>query len=188
MAIDKRLVFFQGNHVQLKILTEQDIEESGWVGWFNDEAMSEFNQHHYFPNTIAMQREFLNSCLSSEKIQLGIVDRSAPERICGVVSLSAIDFIHRRAEIGAIQQRSYTKANPALALESWSLMIRHGFEQLGLHKIYGGTLNPNMVTTLRRIFNFEVEGVQRRHVFKSSKFQDVTLVAVFSDTVTYPKF
>ena len=47
MAIDERLVFSEGKYVRLKVLDEQDVSESGWVGWFNDEKLCEANQHHY---------------------------------------------------------------------------------------------------------------------------------------------
>lgn len=186
--IDERLVFYEGKHVRLKVLSPQDIAESDWVGWFNDDSMSAYNQHHYFPNTYELQHEILNSCVSPNKLQLGIIDRSNPDRICGVASLSAIDWIHRHAEIAGIQATKQTKSNPALFLEAWSIMLRHGFEQLGLNKIYGGTFHPHVTVALTRAFNFEVEGVQRRQVYKNGTYHDVTLVGVFKDTVKYPEF
>jgi ribosomal-protein-alanine N-acetyltransferase len=187
MAIDERLVFHEGKHVRLKVLDESDILESGWVGWFNDEQMCEFNQHHYFPNSFEKQREFLLACQGPEKLQLGIVDRSSPDHICGVVSLSAINLVHRHAEIAGTQAMSQTRANQAIFIESWRFMLKHGFEQLGLQKIYGGTFHPHVLGALKRMFNFEVEGLRKRHVFKHGKHHDVTLVAVHADTVIYPE-
>ncbi len=188
MSIDRRLVFYEGKYVYLKVLTVEDIVESDWVGWFNDESMSHSNQHHYYPNTFEDQHKFLASCISSSKIQLGIVDRSNEEKICGVVSLDHIDLIHRHAEIAGIQATKVTKSKPELFIESWSLMLRHGFEQLGLQKIYGGTFHPQVAGALTRVFNFEIEGVRKRQVFKNNAYQDITLVAVFADTIQYPVF
>ena len=186
--IDDRLVFYEGKHVRLKVLSPQDVVESDWVGWFNDESMSTYNQHHYFPNTFDQQQNILASCVSSHKLQLGIVDRAHPDKICGVASLSAINWIHRHAEIAGIQATKHTKINPALFLETWSIMLRHGFEQFGLNKIYGGTYNPHVTDALKRVFNFEVEGVQKRHAYKNGAYRDIVLVAVFKDTVKYPEF
>ena len=186
MAIDERLVFYEGKHIRLKALAPQDLAESNWVGWFNDEVMCRHNQHHYFPNTVELQGEWLESLKAPSKLQLGIVDRADESKICGVVSLSNIDWIDRHAEIAGIQDKS-TSTNPALFLEAWSFMLRHGFEQLGLQKIYGGTFHPHSAAALTRAFNFEIEGVQRRHVFKSGVLEDVTLVAVFHDTIRYPE-
>ncbi len=187
MPIDERLIFYEGKHVRLKVLDEQDIVESGWVGWFNDEKLCQTNQHHYFPNTFATQRAFLETTNSTNKIQLGIVDRAMPETICGVVSLSAIDLIHRNAEIAGIQSSEDTRTNSAIFFESWSIMLRHAFNQLGLIKVYGGTFHPHVTQALKRVFNFEEEGVRKRQIFKNGKFFDVTLVAVFSETVKFPE-
>lgn len=186
--IDERLVFFEGKHVRLKVLSAQDIVESNWVGWFNDEAMSAYNQHHYFPNTDEQQYEILKSCIGRDKLQLGIIDRAHPDTICGVVTLSAIDWIHRHAAIAGIQETKATRLNSALFLESWSIMLRHGFEELGMNKIYGGTFHPHVSAALIRTFNFEVEGIRKRHIYKNGKFHDVTLIGVFKDSVKYPQF
>jgi RimJ/RimL family protein N-acetyltransferase len=188
MAIDERLVFYEGKHVRLKALDEKDIVESGWVGWFNDESLCQTNQHHYFPNSFSSQYEFLASTNNRDKLQLGIVSRMLPEKICGVVSLSAINYIHRNAEIGGIQSVEDTRTNSAIFLEAWSIMLRHAFQQLGMVKVYGGTFHPHVASALKRAFNFEEEGVRKRQVFKNGRFYDVTLVAVFSDTINYPEF
>lgn len=188
MSIDERLVFYEGKHVRLKALSPQDVVESDWVGWFNAQEMSAYNQHHYFPNTFEQQSEVLKSLNTTSKLQLGIVDRADAAKICGVVSLGNINWIHRNAEIGGIQEKVRTSTNPALFLESWALLLRHGFEQLGLQKIYGGTFHPHVAGALNRVFNFAVEGVQRRQVFKSGVFCDVTLLGVFNDTIRYPEF
>lgn len=187
--IDERLIFYEGKHVRLKTLCAQDVVESNWVGWFNDASMSEHNLHHYFPNTFEHQHDLLKAMNNSRKLQLGIIDRQDKDpQICGVVSLSNIDPVHRRAEIAGIQETRKTSANAAVFLESWALMIRHGFEQLGLEKIYGGTFHPYVTQALVRMFNFEVEGVRRRHAYKNGTYHDISLLAVFRDTVRYPEF
>jgi [ribosomal protein S5]-alanine N-acetyltransferase len=187
MPIDERLVFYEGKHVRLKALSPQDVVESDWVGWFNDQEMSVYNQHHYFPNTFEQQYDVLKALNTTVKLQFGIVDRADAAKICGVVSLSNINWVYRHAEIAGIQERARTSTNPALFLEAWSLMLRHGFQQLGLQKIYGGTFHPHVAGALNRMFNFVVEGVQRRQVFKDGAFCDVTLMGVFHDTIRYPE-
>lgn len=188
MAIDERLVFYEGTFVRLKVLSEEDVHQSEWVGWFNGERYSNYHQHHYFPNTVPAQLDLLRSLEAHNKFQLGIVDRTDESSICGVVSLSDIDLLHRKAEISGIQAVDRTAANPAIFWEAWSLVLRHGFEQLGLNKIYGGTFHPQVTKALQRMFGFEVEGVRRREVFKDNAFHDTTLLAVFHDSVTYPRF
>lgn len=186
MAIDDRLIFLRGKHVWLKALTNCDVEESGWVGWFNDEELCQFNQHHYFPITLETQKKYLETCVSPTRLTLGVVDQANPDVICGVMSLADIHPLHRTADLAAMLDKQRTAGNPAIFLEAYSLMVRHGFEQLGLQKIHAGTFRPHTAEALMKLFNFEREGVRRRQVFKQNAFRDVTLLGVFNDTVRYP--
>lgn len=186
MAIDQRMIFYRGQNVWLKALAEQDVVESNWAGWFNDEELCEYNQHHYFPNTLERQRKFLESCVSASRLTLGVVDHANPDSICGVLSLADIHPIHRYADMAVMFEKQKTALNPNIFLEAYSLMLHHGFEQLGLRKITAGTFRPHVADGLMKTFNFEKEGVRRRHVFKNNAFWDLTLLAVFADTVRYP--
>jgi RimJ/RimL family protein N-acetyltransferase len=185
--MDKREIFYEGKHVLLKVPTEADLESSDWVGWFNDAELCRYNQHHYFPNTVERQRDYLRNAITPTKIQLGILDKQNPDRLCGFVSLQSIDFLHRRAEIAGFQDQRTTGDRPLLFWESWAIMIRHAFESLNLEKVYGGSFHPHVASSLKRMFGFEIEGVQRRHVYKDGAYRDVTLVAVFRDTIRYPE-
>lgn len=182
---DSRLVFTKGEFVLLKVLGEDDLNESDWIGWFNDAEHCQYTQHHYYPATFESQRRILEGCISPTTIQLGVIDREAPESIIGVISLKNISYLHGNCEIGASLSQERTRGKPQLFLEAWSLMLRHGFEELGLRKIYGGALSKRNADMLKRMFNFEIEGLQKEQVFKSGKHRDVTLVGVFRDTVKY---
>lgn len=173
--------------MRLKVLSADDVMNSGWVGWFNNEQMSVHNQHHYVPNTVEAQLEILKQLNTNTKIQLGVLDRANPDCICGVVSLNSIDWLHRNAEISGFQDQTRTGANSAIFLESWSIMLRHAFVQLGLQKVYGGSIHPQVPAALVRAFNFEIEGVRRRHIFKNGDFRDLTLIGVHHDSIKYPE-
>lgn len=183
--IDSRLTFLEGRFVKLQVLTEQDVLQSDWVGWFNDPKHCEFTKHHYFPVSFESQRKVLDNCITDNSIQLGVVDRDNSSEICGVVCLGEIDLLHRQASVAASMCVKRTKANPFIYYEAFSLMLEHGFQQFGLEKIYGGTFHPHVVEPLVRMFNFEVEGVFKRHIFKNGKFHDSTFMSVFRDTVKY---
>ena len=105
-----------------------------------------------------------------------------------MIALQNIDYIHRKAEVANMSDNSKTSYKPQIYLESHSIIFRHGFEQLGLERIYGGTINKNIPGALERAFNFEIEGIQRKSLFKNGVFNDVTLFAVFKDTINYPDF
>lgn len=186
-SLDRRLVFLEGQHGLLKVLTESDLIESNWVGWFNDAKPCTYNQHHYWPVNFEKQREVLSSCITPVRIQLGVIDKQAPEAICGVMSLQDISLLHRRADYAVMMDAEIMREQAAVFWETTGLLLRHGFEQLGMEKITAGTFRPNLQQAFARIFNFEVEGVLKRHVFKNNGFVDVVQMAVFRDTIRYPE-
>jgi RimJ/RimL family protein N-acetyltransferase len=186
MSIDQRTIFYDGKYVVLKALEKADVYDSDWVGWFNDEQICRSNQHHYFPHSVETQLKFVESlACSKSSIALGIVSKEHPDRICGVVSLDNINFINRNCDISVIHDNK-TKSNPSIFIESWKIMLHHGFSQLGLKKICAGTFHPHVADAIRRLFGFSVEGCKRAHVFKDGSFIDVTILAVFSETIIYP--
>ena len=181
------MYFYKGKYINLKVLEEKDIYQSNWVGWFNDEYLCQQNTHHYFPNTIEKQKNFLASLNTDKKIQLGIIDKKSPAEICGVISLQDIDLLHRKAEIACLSDISLTSSKPEIYLESHILMIKHAFNQLGLNKIHTGTINRNVPQAMKRAFNFEIEGVLKQSIYKNGVFHDAILLAVFANTVIYPE-
>ena len=100
-------------------------------------------------------------------------------------SLQQINLIDRTAEIATMMDRR-TRSQPNIFVESWSLLLKHGFQELGLNKIYGGSINTRIPKLLCELFNFEIEGTLKKHVFKGGEYIDVIQSAVFRETVQYP--
>ena len=69
--IDKRNIFINGKIIMLCSLTNNEIENTIWFSWFNDENICFFTQQHYYPNTIEKQIKinetnkyvYANNCL-----------------------------------------------------------------------------------------------------------------------------
>jgi len=188
MEVDQNLIFYEGKYILLKVLVEDDIINSGWVGWFNDANLSQQNSHHYFPNTYDKQFEYFKDCHGPKRMSLGIINKNGDQNICGIVTLDNIDLVHRNCEIAGILGHSRKNNNPMIFFEAYSIMLRHAFEELGLKKVYGAGLDVNLHEGLKRMFNFEQEGIKRNHFFKNGEFHDLISIAVFADTVKYPDF
>ena len=58
------------------------------------------------------------------------------------------------------------------------LIIKHGFEELNLEKIYGGSINPNTFIALRKMFNFTKYRYYKDMFFKNNKYYDIIMFAV----------
>jgi len=166
-------VFLSGKHVNLRSLTEDDVLDSSWYDWFNDELTCQTLQKHYFPNTRQQQMAFYKQMISdTNKLQLGIVDKDE-NKLIGVVSLSSINVINRNAEFSiVIGDSNYRRRK--YSTEALKLLFEHGFFALNLHKIYGGSLEMlrSWVNMLIEIFGFVDEGRWIEHVYKNGKYID----------------
>ena len=174
-------VFLRGRHVVLKGLSEDDVLNSNWYGWFNDEETTRYMQQHYFPNTRESQLEFYRKEIrgNEHKLQLGICDAQGGPLV-GVISLNGIDPIARKAELSiVVGEREYRKTAPVV--ESIELLVSHAFENLNLHRIYGGSLMDELVELLHRTLGFSREGVLREDVYKNGKYNDVFLYGVLKE-------
>lgn len=171
--VDKRDIFLKGKYVLLKVLSQDDIFNSNWYGWFNDGELCKTLQKHYYPSSKESQIKFLETQIndSGDKIQLGIC-LSTGGPIIGIVSLNSIDLINRKAEISIlVGERQFQKF--AIFSEAISLILMHAFNSLNLNRIYGGSLSKELVEMMCRLFSFREEGIRRDDVFKEGKYRDI---------------
>ena len=183
--IDSRDIFLKGGDVILKVLTREDVLDSDWYGWFNDEELCKTLQKHYFPITVESQIAFWEKNIqnSTDRIQLGIC-RVDGGPIVGVISLSHIDFINRKAEMSiVIGDRS--SQNMTIFVDSCKLLFNHAFYTLNLNRIYGGSIVQELVTLLCRMLKCKSEGILRQDIFKGGQYHDSYLYAVLRED--FPK-
>ncbi len=179
--LDERDIFIRGQNIVLKALSESDVLESGWYGWFNSEEATEFVQQRYFPNTLQKQMEFYRSGIasSSTKIQLGIVPHGMLT-IVGVVSLSSIDFLNRKAEFG-IMVGDKAARGKGYGTEACELILKHGFERLSLNKIYLG-VHAEHQAAIRSYekAGFRQDGLLREDVLMNGQYADTVIMSILA--------
>jgi RimJ/RimL family protein N-acetyltransferase len=169
--------FLRGESVDLVVLNEQLARETNWFRWFNDEHNMRHMQKHYFPTSQDDQVEYFRNEIRGNptRLQLGIVSK-ADGVLIGVISLSNIDFLNRKCEIGGlIGEKEYQTVK--YWLEANRLLIGHAVDSLHMHRIYGGALAHEVELFYVRLLGFKSEGVLRQHVFKGGEFRDCYLFA-----------
>lgn len=175
--IDERNIFLKGENIFLKVLNKEDVLSSSWYGWFNDEKLCETLQKHYYPNSIENQLEYLNFLNNSKEIiQLGICKNDS-EKIIGVISLSNINYLSRKAELSIVIGES-DERSPKIFIESCNLIFKHAFLTLNLNRIYGGSFSQNVIELLCRTLGCNKEGIAKEDVFKNGKYNDVYKYAI----------
>lgn len=110
-------------------------------------------------------------------VRCAICRDGEPEPL-GIISLTGIDPVHKHAELH-ILLGDRTSHGQGIGTEATQAMLRHGFQDLNLHRIYLFVLDANAVA--RRMYErvgFRHEGTLRGAAFKEGAYVDVHLMAL----------
>jgi RimJ/RimL family protein N-acetyltransferase len=96
--------------------------------------------------------------------------------LVGMVSLIRIDPVHRHAEYHAVVGRRDAQ-NRGVGTEATRAMVRHGFFDLNLHRVYVSILAGN-IGSIRMCekAGFKAEGTIREGAYKNGRYHDLTLM------------
>ena len=99
-------------------------------------------------------------------------------QLVGMVSLTRIDYVHRNAEFNAVVGER-GKQNRGVGTAATRAMVRHGFFDLNLHRIYVSILREN-VGSIRMCekAGFKEEGTIREGAYKNGQYHDLVLMGV----------
>ena len=167
-----------GKRVRLRAIERTDIPK--FVTWLNDREVTEFLLWAH-PLSQAEEEGWFNSMLNRPITEhpKGI-EIETPEgwQLVGNTSFHDLDWTHRAAEVGIfIGDKRYW--SQGYGSEAMRLMLRYGFNDLNLHRIYLYVYADN----LRGIHSYEKvgfikEGTLRDAVFKNGRYQDVVEMSV----------
>ena len=166
-------VFISGKEVNLIVVDEELIEISNWYRWFNNEKTNINTVHHIYPNTKKLQKKYFLEKINnvSNKVQLGIF-HIKDKILIGVISLNNINDLHKNCEFSAILgEKEYQVLK--YYIEAARLIIAHGFNNLGMQRIYSGTFNKDIHNIVCRLLEFKSEGIKRSAIFKNGKYNDI---------------
>lgn len=97
----------------------------------------------------------------------------------GVVSLTAIDRVHRRAEWGFYMGPAAPQGLGSVALAT---LLDHAFDDLELEKVNAEVIQGNAASlAVHRKLGFRDEGVRRAHIRRGAERLDVHLLGLTAD-------
>ncbi len=132
------------------------------------------------PYSEQQARDWISShaeaCAQGKGIVFGI-ELTRTKQLIGTVGLREIDQEHSQAEMGIWIGTDWW--GNGYATEATKRVIRYGFEELGLNRIYAHHMvrNPASGRVLEKS-GMQREGLLRERVRKWSKFEDVVLLAI----------
>jgi len=164
--------FIIGKKIVLRTLCLKDAQ-GPYVGWFNDETVCRYNQHHAFTYSKKKAEEYIRKTMRSRnELVLAITTKKSARHI-GNIALQQIDLINRNAQLSIIlgDKNYWAKGCGKEAVE---LLLRHGFSQLNLHRIYCATAENNIpMQKLALSVGMKREGKRREAAFKSGSYLNV---------------
>jgi RimJ/RimL family protein N-acetyltransferase len=104
-------------------------------------------------------------------------------QLVGMVSLTRIDYVHRHAEYNAVVGERGDQ-NRGVGTAATRAMVRHGFFDLNLHRIYVSILRQN-IGSIRMCekAGFRAEGTIREGAYKNGQYHDLVLMGVLKSEV-----
>ena len=165
-------------NIQLRELSRQDIPMLNI--WRNDPSVIEHlgSNFLYIANEIDVKwyENYLNN--RQNAVRLAIVDTEADSAFVGTVQLTCIHPINRSAEFSImIGNKDYW--SKGVGFIAASEIIKHGFNDLNLHRIYLTVLTENTrAIYLYTKLGFQDEGILRGCIFKNGQFKDMLAMAI----------
>lgn len=164
--------FLEGEEIFLRPLAIEDIN-GNYVDWLNDPEVCQFNSHGVFPYNKQRAEEYIKSVsLAKDMLVLAIVTKKEKKHI-GNIALQHIDLLNNNAEY-AILLGDKEYWGKGIAKEASLLILKHGFIELNLHRIYCGTAAGNIaMQKLALYFGMIAEGRRKEAQFKNGKYNDI---------------
>lgn len=174
--------FLIGQKIYLRGLEESDLE-SEYFQWFNDQKNDIFTSHAIWPNTPEKMKTFFHTAIQYKNdMVLAIIEKKIGRHI-GNVALHDINWIHRRAELSIIIGDKGAQ-NKGYGVEAVSLLAKHAFERLNLHRIGLGVHADNKAAI--RVYEktgFSIEGKFKDHFLRNGKYSDIIRMALINPRI-----
>ncbi|MFA4941306.1 MAG: GNAT family protein [Patescibacteria group bacterium] len=164
--------FIIGKKIYLRPIVKKDLNEN-YKNWFNDADVCMFNSHHRFPNYNEDMLYYYKKVIKTRNnLILAIIDKKTDSHV-GNISLQNINYIDKAAELAVIigDKKFWGKG---IGKEAGNLILKHGFNDLNLHRISCGTSKENKgMQGLAGSLGFKREGVLREALYKNGRYNDI---------------
>ncbi|WP_308637204.1 GNAT family N-acetyltransferase [Paenibacillus silvisoli] len=169
----------QGSPIVLRMAQESDLD--AYLAFLHDEETGRLtgSQQTFTRDQIEAWLRKIGTP-SEERVDLLIVLEETGE-LLGEVVLNEMDAANRSANIRIAIQGTQHRGR-GFGTEAMRLMLRHGFDALGLHRIHLGVyaFNPRAIHVYEKL-GFKREGVQRDVLYQDGAYHDLILMAILED-------
>jgi RimJ/RimL family protein N-acetyltransferase len=166
------------NRLRLRAAEREDLPR--FVRWLNDpEVIRNLSLTH--PLSQASEEKWFQANLErhpAEQVLVIEVKTADDWKPIGNISLMDIHWVDRNAEIGIFIGEK-DEWNKGYGRGAMKLMLRHGFNELNLQRIFLRVLGDNLRGIKAYEYaGFKQEGVMRQAVYRNGKYIDLLLMSV----------
>ena len=152
------------NEIYIRPMEEADVDK--WVTWRNSDMVK--NYYIYRGEfTRQSQLEWMKANADTGKACLMIICLTDNDRPVGCVQIKDIDRVHNKGEYGIFIGEADAQGK-GYGNEAAKMMLRYGFEELSLHRIYLEAIEGNE----RAIKSYENAGFIKEGVLKDNVLID----------------
>lgn len=165
-----------GQKVYLKAVEREDLVKR--ADWINDPVVQRTLNFQY-PTSVAKMHKWLDSVLSDVSRRDFSVFTRQDNAYIGFGGFLHIDEVVGKAELYAtIGERSYWGIG-GYGTDAYRTLMKYGFLELGLNKIYGYqlTFNRSAQRVVEKL-GWTVEGVLRQEIRSHGELKDRTVVSI----------
>ena len=170
--------FITGDRIYLRPIESEDVDS--FILWLNDEEVRQYLARISPLNRIREKGFVENLYKDDREIVLGIVLKEN-DQLIGSTGLHGISIPYRHASLGIFigDKGCWSKGYGTEALR---LMLKHGFDQLNLHRVYLTVLsyNARAIRSYEKV-GFKREGVLREHMYRDGKYHDVYYMGILKN-------
>ena len=168
-----------GKYVRLRAIEREDIQR--FTRWVNDPDVIKYTTLNA-PISLAMEEKWFDQQVETAPTKsqvLAVEARVGNDWVhIGACDLRAIEPVNRAAEFG-IMIGDKAHWNEGFGTETVKLMLKHGFEDLNLNRIYLYVVaEHSRGIKAYEAAGFKKEGVLRQALYKNGVYNDVVLMSV----------
>lgn len=172
---------WRGKKVLLRAIEKRDIETLRQ--WLNDPEVNRYLLVHAPLSEIVEEKWFEKTMQSNTELVMAIenYDLGRPNQLIGNCGLHGIRWKDRTATFGIFIGSQSFWGN-GYGTEAASLLFRHGFEQLNLHRIDSSIIDFNVRSLkMHEKLGFQVEGCRRQNIFKNGAYHDEVILGLLRE-------
>lgn len=167
-------VILKNEKIKLRFICKEDT--ANIIRWRNqDEVRKNFLYQKLFTEEVHIK--WLNEMVFQGKVEQFIIYDNEQEKPVGTVFLRDIDYINKKAEYGIFIGEKGARGK-GIGSEAAKLIVKYGFENLNLHKIFLRVFatNQKAIHSYQKA-GFEKEAYLKDEVLVNNKYEDIILMA-----------